>query len=103
MTLLSFSLKNRQIAVLPWWQKIPMQIAKKFIITHCYIHKIDKMFVNMRTREVTLKVNNIHERPLTKYSGGGSRFYMSQEAFERLQTILRTKEEENHAAAMSKG
>jgi hypothetical protein len=81
---------------------LPLKVVKSFIINYCFIHKIGKMYVNKKTREVTFEVNRKREAALTEYSGGKHRYILEQAVFDRLHDILKKRKEEEFAEMKNK-
>lgn len=63
------------------------------IINYCFIHKIGKIYVNMKTKEVSFEINRKQEAALTKYNGSVEKYFMDSVVFERLKQILKVRNE----------
>lgn len=87
-----------------WFQQLLMPVewfVKKQIASYFLLHKIDKFYVNVSTREVTFDVNRKQLKALTTNSKflrfkesffnffSDQSFVMEQEAFDRCKKILK--------------
>lgn len=89
---------NIEEAKLVWWKRYAIKIMRALVINHCFIHKIGKIYVNMKTKEVSFEINRKQEAALTQFSGGVQKYFMEQEVFGRLNDILKERNEKEFAA-----
>lgn len=75
--------------------------SKTFACSHhqLLVHKIGKIYVNIKTKEVSFEINRKQEAALTKNSGSAYKYFMEKPAFERLKQILKDRKKEAFEAS----
>lgn len=92
-------LQDKRIRDIVWWKRIVAVVLRKLIINYCFIHKIGKIYVNMKTKEVSFEINRKQEAALTKYSGGAKKYFLEEEVFDRLKLILKERNDKEFEAS----
>lgn len=86
---------DKEIEALGWWHKCLAWLMRSLIINYCFIHKIGKIYVNMKTKEVTFEINRKQEASLMKYSGKAKKYHMEDAVFDRLKDILKKRSDKD--------
>ncbi|KAG5668848.1 hypothetical protein PVAND_016770 [Polypedilum vanderplanki] len=76
--------------------KLIYRVSRLFLSEYIYLHNFRKIFINIRTREVTVNINEKHEPIMKrKISWLTTKYHISQEVLERIEDIISLRDQEN--------
>lgn len=78
---------------MPYIQRRTVQAFKILLFRHCYLHKFDTVFVNLKTFEATIPVKNRYRSPLETSFGWKQKFIMPEKTFETIKQILKKRDD----------
>lgn len=82
-------LTDSEMSDLDFAPKCLVRFLKERIAKYPFLHKIDKVYVNIKTRELTVQVNRKHIKILTENTRKKSEIcLMDQEAFDYIKNIV---------------
>lgn len=85
---ISNRLDKNQVDELPMWPRTIVKVCTHLITKYPFIHKIDKVFLNMKTKEVTVEVNQKQVEILTTRDNMSQKYLMNQQSFDQIKQIL---------------
>lgn len=80
---------------LVWWKRWSAKVMRQLLRRHCYLHKLDHIFVDMKSLEVAVEVSRQFVNTLTNSIGFKSKFVMDTRTYGKVQEILKKTYEQS--------